>query len=588
MALGRSRSTRKKEESLATVRRSQVVTTYGIGSLIPVEQESFIVLGQEYWPAQWREIASNGKRINEIQAGKFANALGVAHLFLPPTDEFFRLPVKRFPEFYLCPRCERLSYWSQLATPRENDRMVNQCRHCKVESATLRPSRFVAVCADGHIQDFPYHNWVHQGKDDFCNAAENQLYISANPRDDSLRGLIVTCSCGAKRTLEGALGRARIGKCQGKSPWLPKDPEHCSRDLVGLQRGATSVWQSQVKSTITVPEESKNSPIGECFNENMDWFTSTPANRLEQTIRMAAADSGVDPEALRTFTLEKLGQNGTASSLEDLRDLEYGSLQEPFPDDGHSADFLCVPVALGQKERDDLRLDALSSVPRLREIRALAGFYRLDPGANDEHPAAALLSKTRQNWLPAIEAWGEGIFLKFDEASIAAWEKAPWPVERLERIQNASSDPRAGSASLRHLLLHSLSHILINQLALQAGYTASSIRERIYSKPGQAGILLYTAGTDSAGSLGGLAALATPEKVREIVLGALETARWCTADPVCIESGVRGLDSLNLAACHFCMFVPEVSCESNNMLLDRALLVGTTDDPDKGFYSELF
>ena len=99
---------------------------------------------------------------------------------------------------------------------------------------------------------------------------------------------------------------------------------------------------------------------------------------------------------------------------------------------------------------------------------------------------------------------------------------------------------------------------------------------------------LYTAGTDSAGSLGGLAALGTPKKVQSILMGALETARWCTADPVCIESGVRGLDSLNLAACHYCMFVPEVSCEHNNVLLDRALLIGTPDDPEMGFFSGLF
>ena len=587
MTKGRSKTRRRQAETLATVRRSQIVTTYGIGSLIPIEQESFIVLGQEYWPEKWRKSISGGKVENEIDAGKFADALGVDHLFLPPTDEYYKLPVKRFPELYLCSNCERLAYWKVLAATDHKGRRVNQCRYCNLENATLRPSRFVAACPDGHIQDFPYHNWVHKGQD-YCDPAKNQLWISSSSHDDSLRGLVVRCSCGAKRTLEGALGRARIGKCQGKSPWLRKDPEPCSRDLVGLQRGATSVWQSTVRSTITVPEVNQASPVSDYFDQNMHWFTSTPPNRLDEVIEMAAEDEGFDVDELRSFVLSKINKRGESASLEELRDLEYKSFQDSFPDNGLSSDFLCIPTTTENDYRLELGVDLIASVPRLREIRALSGFYRVDPGSNDEPPSAALLSSQRENWLPAIEAWGEGIFLKLDEDKLSSWEQHNWPVARLNRIQNVSENPRAGQASPRHLLLHSLAHVLINQLALQAGYTASSLRERIYSKPNQSGVLIYTAGTDSAGSLGGLAALATPRKIRTILLGALETARWCSADPVCIESGVRGLDSLNLAACHFCMFLPEVSCESNNLLLDRALLVGTPEDPDKGFYSSLF
>ncbi|WP_331460342.1 MULTISPECIES: DUF1998 domain-containing protein [unclassified Arthrobacter] len=56
---------------------------------------------------------------------------------------------------------------------------------------------------------------------------------------------------------------------------------------------------------------------------------------------------------------------------------------------------------------------------------------------------------------------------------------------------------------------------MIDQLALDAGYPASSIRERLYSGEGAAGILLYTASSDSAGSLGGVAAQAHPERLSQ-------------------------------------------------------------------------
>src|SRR3546814_2352700 len=52
-------------------------------------------------------------------------------------------------------------------------------------------------------------------------------------------------------------------------------------------------------------------------------------------------------------------------------------------------------------------------------------------------------------------------------------------------------------------------------------------------------------------------------------------AAWCPNDPVCIESEPQSIDGLNLAACHACCLAPETSCESQNLLLDRSLVVGS-------------
>ena len=114
----------------------------------------------------------------------------------------------------------------------------------------------------------------------------------------------------------------------------------------------------------------------------------------------------------------------------------------------------------------------------------------------------------------------------------------------------------------------------MTELSLDAGYPVASLRERVYSGEGQSGILVYTASADSAGSLGGLSAQSQPDRIWAVVQNAIRRARWCSSDPVCIESTGSGADALNLAACHACVLLPETSCERMNHVLDRATLVG--------------
>lgn len=104
-----------------------------------------------------------------------------------------------------------------------------------------------------------------------------------------------------------------------------------------------------------------------------------------------------------------------------------------------------------------------------------------------------------------------------------------------------------------------------------------------------AGLLVYTASSDSAGSLGGVASMAETEQLEAALREGLQRLSWCSSDPVCIELTGSGTEGLNLAACHACVLAPETSCEMNNSFLDRALLFGTHDAgcEDAGLFSEL-
>ena len=144
-----------------------------------------------------------------------------------------------------------------------------------------------------------------------------------------------------------------------------------------------------------------------------------------------------------------------------------------------------------------------------------------------------------------------------------------------------------------YVLLHTFAHCLITALASESGYSNASIREKIYCSkfiddkaPNMAGVLIYTASGDSEGSLGGLVRQGLPGKVENIIARAISEAKWCAADPVCIQSTGQGQYGCNLAACHNCALLPETSCENKNMYLDRGLLIGTLDDNTIGYFSD--
>ena len=126
--------------------------------------------------------------------------------------------------------------------------------------------------------------------------------------------------------------------------------------------------------------------------------------------------------------------------------------------------------------------------------------------------------------------------------------------------------------------MHTLSHLLIRTIALECGYSSASLSERIYSAPGRAGILIYTAVPDAEGTLGGLVSLAEQEPLTRIMRRALRDARRCSSDPLCAERLPKyPADFLHGAACHACLFVSETTCERGNRFLDRRFVVPIDD-----------
>ncbi|HMJ34970.1 MAG TPA: DUF1998 domain-containing protein [Baekduia sp.] len=556
-----------------SIRRSQLVTTYGVGAIVPVGDEALMVAAPERWDVSHPDL----------HEPRLERELRVTGFVQPPSsDDRPDVPVVRFPTWQSCPNCQRL------ARHREFTHFdLNTCPDC---TYTLVPSRFVIACERGHIDDFPYDRWVHEGP---RPDGGHRLEISSTGATASLRGIVISCSCGASRTMEHAFDRmalANVSTCQGRRPWKTFDGEPCDRMPRTLQRGASSVWFAHTRSALSIP------PWSESASRALDGHWPTlryvpveAVGTIVEQMGLPAKTGFTKEELLAIFAARKQEEQGEATGEVSLRREEYEALSRGRVETTKDVDFATrpgtVPTTLTPW------IEQLQIVTRLREVRALAGFSRIKPPQPGPGGNVVSLADETLGWLPAMEVKGEGLFLRLSEARLSTWATSERVQARAVRIADEArrrhdewGTTLQRDVSPSFLLLHVLAHALINQLSLDVGYPAGSLRERLYVEDGARGVLVYTATSDSAGSLGGLISQGNPDRFEGLVRDGVERFAWCSADPVCIESDVRGSDALNLAACHSCALLPETSCDEMNRYLDRALLVGTPSEPEIGFF----
>ncbi|MFJ2814291.1 DrmB family protein [Streptomyces sp. NPDC087294] len=591
-----------------TVRRAQAITTYGVGSLVAVDHESFVVSGLDGADEQWS--ADESPRIHER---RLARLLGVRYFRLPPaSDDSSRdgLRVRRFPLMHSCPVCDDLRRHRDFNPP--PGRSV--CGTCE---ADLVPSRFVVACEAGHLDEFPYWQWVHRASGRGATTAGQcggTLKLRSSGRTSSLRSILVSCTCGVPEvSMEGSFRKKALRdlglRCRGTRPWLgtavPADP--CDLPPRTLQRGSSAVWQPVLRSALSIPpwSDGRSDPLAEHWDE-----LRKLSSRAEVEMCLKFAFKGESPvpvdEVMTLLDAERAEDStGDEAATPDrrysaLRGKEYERLRagNDESEHAHTEQFICETPLGDPAVLRPLGVTGPMLVKKLREVRALKAFTRLADPDSAVESAEAALSVSSLAWLPAMEVRGEGVFLRLDDDRLDAWSRNDAVAARAERMRVAHRrvmEQRAtdlatvplSPATPRMVLLHTLAHVLINEWSLDAGYPAAALRERLYAEGDMAGLLVYTATSDSAGSLGGLVAQGEPERLAETICSAVRRAEWCSSDPLCVEAEASGTGGTNLAACHACVMLPETSCEHNNILLDRALLVGTPEDPSVGFFTGL-
>jgi hypothetical protein len=613
-----------KHVDVGELRRSQAVFSFGIGAPVDLPHISAIMLGTQHWAMDgWNPLHANNA-ISEPRLLRMAKLLAgsqVKQLVSPPVryDENARygIPVALFPRWLRCSRCEMIAppeygvfHLSEDQYRADRTKFVHRnCPKMVKGDPTVHPVRFVVACNRGHLADFPWERYIKQVGNCTCTG-KSLLHLQERGVSAEVADLWLRCAgCDKALPLTRAFEQNEVTQAYDNIGDCPKCHPHLSVDgafrlqgdsdpcrLRPMLLGASNQWFPMQISALTLP--SGDGRLAGIIDRELPRLRDCPPAVLEWNLKqgMFPALLGfpfADIEAEIAKQVAVL-EGPPASRVSELKDEEWAAFRSG-TDGPQTPDFQVAKVDVPPAFQ--LQIAEVLQVKRLRVVRALTAFTRVDsPGDYSDlsevaEPSRAPLSIEPPTWLPAAEVRGEGIFICLKEEAIDAW-RADTAVRAREtqlrsayvafRRSRAITPDDDGVDLLRFALIHTFSHLLLREFAIDCGYSSASMQERIYSRgpdePGgpMAGVLIMTASPDSEGTLGGLVRLAEPSILNRLIKRSLERASFCSSDPLCAEHLPHADGrTLHAAACHSCLFVSETSCERSNRLLDRSLLVPT-------------
>jgi hypothetical protein len=632
---------KKNFAKVGSGRPSTLLYTYGPGSVMDLPQFTVMPSGLDDWNRIW----ARRDGVPVIEAPQLRRA--VATLLRSPRIELrpfpwqavaftgseegrdLGVPSRVFPQWLRCTGCDNLGLISQFSYSNTKkyrpDKAGFTHEKCygrpdrprgKASAETAVPARYLLACIDGHLDEFPYDWWVHEGAPCPSGIEHPQLRMTDRTAGKGAAATIACTQCKRRRPMneaQGEAGAAKLPRCRGRHPHLGTfERDGCGNPAKLMLIGASNLWFGATQSVIVMPQSeadradslalrlwnAKGEKLAK-YREDLE----TIRDLVEGQVDLA----GIDDKALRAAVDEALEPEPSLEEQErkvqqwdpvDLLVPEWHYLQkDPLglrhedPESG---------LTLSKPDWDPRwrngAVGRVLAVESLRKVNALLGFTRIDDldRIGDLERRLVPLTLDRPNWTVATEDRGEGIFLQFDEDRIAAWERkiensALWLAheEAHERnFRNRFSEtaervkPSTRMRPPRYWLLHTFAHILIREAALTCGYSAASLTERLYAwpeengRPAAAGLVILTTASDSDGTLGGLVQLSEPTRLRQLIERGLYRAGRCSSDPLCAaRTPADPEDFLHGAACHCCVMASETSCERANRFLDRRFLI---------------
>lgn len=585
------------------VRFSHLTSHAAVGSIVRDQNDWLMrVKDTRHWPVKSMPQLHAVERVKQhLQIHQ--------RLLLPPTAEFDEsknlkihgatIPTDRFPSWMKCNQCDRLFYEPWSANEVAIDEQIN-CQTCK--NGILEQLTWCATSSFGDLVDVPWHKICHRNSQKRCIPVLEKSYLKVVNGDKGKKA--IKCeNCGSKADFEYAnfklkehfQVKEKVGSLQ----------EEAGITYTVMEVNDPRVYSPQNERALVIPPESSidRNSLKYKLELNLQLVNEIKGatrglQRKKLIKRATSALNCTESELIAALDDEVTADNSSEIEIVagDMLGDEYLALITPedFPE---GADFITrhlTPDWL--KYIDDLQgapelqmsarlVDRIVAIDRLRVIEVFKGFSRAASDIEEYQPVPVVPPDlvNKADWLPAIELFGEGIFFTLNGEKIKEWESNQLLRQRAsvieQRYQNSNIIlPDDATPSPRFIMLHTLAHILIRELESTAGYPAASLQERIYCSPadGMAGILIYTAVADVAGSLGGIVELARPDKFLRLFDAALRQANWCSLDPVCGEMEGQGPAWLNRAACHACALVPDTACSYKNVFLDRVFIKGNS------------
>jgi hypothetical protein len=607
--------------------RSKFISNYGgVGSIIDTTDCSILIETFDNW--QYAELQNRLKdyiiiddRLRSRLQTRFPR---LQHLVKIPTENSLqndqvRPTANYFPKWFYCTRCNRFADYNEWkkrwtsASKKLDYFNPPKCSNHECKEQVLEQTRFVMTCSNGHIHDIPWRHWNLRLPSDTTNSntdedsdeivqegpkldlsrtcCDNQdLRYEISKENTELSGLWITCkSCGKGATLKGLFGYVR--GCEGKKFWLGLTNgqfvnEACYQKSQVKVKSSNSVYYSNTLSSIWIPEKQILDLSAEMRTE-IDSIRSDE-DFEDKDLEKFARRNSISIDLINQYLQEPESTNVPESIF---RQVEYDYFLNKEQPESNEVKFRLIDCKVGLNG-----FERLVKVDKLKKISVQTSFTRQEPidvdailsqDGNSYQYNVQRQSVSKNNFetklLPSIESYGEGILFILDRQKLQNWETNVDVLSRVETLKtNAKNSDwqshkiEADKLTPRKVLIHTLSHLIIRELEYVCGYPASSLQERLYVSNNMHGFLISAYdGTD--GYLGGLANLCNDlSKLQEYITSALQRATDCSLDPICFDSEGQGIAQLNLAACHSCVLLPEISCELSNLFLDRQLIVNSS------------
>jgi hypothetical protein len=588
------------------IRQSQLITSFGPGSMMDLPNHSVLIGGLDSWSTGGNEIIE--PRLVDKLKSLFDPPLQVLKLYSPPPDNDdptspqTGITAWQFPEWFITQDVDKeASRGTTRARMLVHRKMLSKGKFIddNKKKRVVVPVRFVRACKNGHIGDLDWYYFVHGGKTD----CRRQLWIEERGTSGDLAEVYVRCECGkGERSMaQAAESRQSLGLCDGNRPWLgPWSGESCTEMNRLLIRTASNAYFTQLMSAISLPD--RNESLREAVESMWDFVeiaeSADDIQRERKREKVRKALENYSNEEVFQEVKVRRGQNTT--NQKSIKQAEMETMiasRNELGDDKPDGNFFARTLAKDQWDAPWMAsVERIVLVHRLREVMAQVGFTRFEAVSPDidgelEIGVRRATLAREISWLPAVENRGEGVFIQFNKKAVEDWVARKEVIARGTRLlagYEAWKGEHSGSSRkfveagglLPYVLFHSFSHLLVTAVSLECGYPASSIRERIYTIPDVGyGVLLYTGTSDAEGTLGGL--IQVGRRIHEHIRNALEMGELCSNDPVCAQHEPANQHErrfLHGAACHGCLLISETSCEQHNEFLDRALVVPTVDN----------
>lgn len=607
--------------------RSKLISNYGgIGSVIDTIDSSIIIESFDNWhyPSFYEKDLNKYIIIDDRLLNRLKSRFPLLKqlVSIPTEDRFDVKPqANYFPKWFYCPRCKRFMHyndWKNHWVDRNNFDL--RCFNPECKGEHLDQVRFVMTCDNGHIQDLPWNFWNNrnvqaettniQNPDEENTTKivlnynkcceEQELYYEISNENTDLSGIRIKCKnkkCGKSESLKGIFSFQQ--RCGGKKYWLGRQDgafikEECEEKATVKIKSSNSVYYANTLSSLWIPEKQVLDLDADMRTE-IDAIVNDP-DFEQKDLEKFARRNGIDIQCVNRYL-----KNNSDEYVEELiyRKAEFDYfINKDQPEDKK------IRFRLIETKNRLKGFEKVVKIDKIKKTTVQTSFTRNEPidvdsilvGDNeyvknyDVKRQSLSKNSFETRILPAIESYGEGILFVLDEIKLNKWEKQESVINRSNILKEhghasdwKSHQIEAARITPRKVLIHTLAHLLIREFEYICGYPMSSLQERLYVSDTMIGFIISAYnGTD--GYLGGLSKLCNDlDKLQEIIDSALNRAKNCSLDPICYESEGQGIAQLNLAACHSCTLLPDISCEYGNLFLDRLLVI----DEEFGFFRDM-